>query len=108
MRAKPDFDRATVDDCGTTALVAWTITAGLRISPCLAAAGFQEMSPAFELDAASKGDAITGINRADTANVKRCEISGDPAHPGERTTRGLLRSSQCACDHLIIAQVPLT
>ena len=62
----------TVDDCGRTALVAWTITAGLRVSPSLAAAGFQEMSPALALDAASKGDAITGIKRADSASVIRC------------------------------------
>jgi hypothetical protein len=99
---------AAVDDCGRTALVAWTITAGLRVSPSLAAAGFQEMSPALALDAASKGDAITGIKRADSASVNRCSISGDPAHPGERTTRWVRRSSQCACDHWIIAQVPLT
>ena len=35
----------------------------------LAAAGFQEMRPAFALVFASMGDAITGINRADTASV---------------------------------------
>ena len=75
MRTKPDCDRATVDDYGRTALVAWTFTAGLRVSPCLAAAGFQEMSPAFALDVASKGDAITGIKRADSASVKHCSMS---------------------------------
>ena len=37
-------------------------------------AGFQEMSPAFALDVASKGDAVTGINRADSASVKRCSM----------------------------------
>ena len=79
MRAKPDCVRATLDDCGRTALVAWTFTTDLRVSPCLAAAGFQEMSPAFTLDVASKGDAITGIKRADSASVNRCSLSCDPA-----------------------------
>ena len=87
MRAKPDCDRAAEDDCGRTALVAFTFTAGLRVSPCLAAAGFQEMSPAFALDVASKGDAVTGINRADLASVNRCSASCDPAEDGERILR---------------------
>lgn len=42
----------------------------LRVSPGVAPAGFQEMSPAFALDVASRGDAVTGINRADSANGK--------------------------------------
>lgn len=49
------------------ALVVCSIATGLRISPCLAAAGFQEMSPALALDGASKGDALTGIKRAEEA-----------------------------------------
>ena len=34
------------------------------------AAGFQEMWPASVLAQASGGDALTGINRADSASVK--------------------------------------
>ena len=64
------------------------------------------MRPAFTLVFASKGDAITGINRADSASVSRYPISGDPAHYGELITRVLRQSPQCACDHRIIAQVP--
>ena len=84
MRAKPDCGRAAEDDCGRTALVALTFTAGLRVSPCLAAAGFQEMGPAFALDVTSKGDAITGIKRADSASVIDVQ---DPAQDGERILR---------------------
>ena len=82
IQAKPDRDRATLEDFGRTVLVVWTITAGLRVSPSLAAAGFQEMSPAFALDVASKGDAITGINRADSASVRQCSVSSDSARDG--------------------------
>lgn len=60
------------------ALVACSIATGLRISPCLAAAGFQEMSPALALDGASKGDALTGIKRAEGAT---CTISGVTESP---------------------------
>ncbi len=84
MRAKPDCDHATVDDCGRTALVAWTFTTGLRVSPSLAAAGLQEMRPAFALDVASKGDAITGIKRADSARVNRCSVSCDSAKDAKK------------------------
>ncbi len=38
------------------------------------------MGPAFELDVASRGDAMTGINRADSANVKQSSIICDAAH----------------------------
>ena len=82
MRANPDCVRATLDDCGRTALDALTFTAGLRVSPCLAAAGFQEMRPAFTLVFASKGDAITGINRADSASVDLSSILCDLARNG--------------------------
>lgn len=78
MRAQPDCVAATEDECGRTALVACSIAAGLRISPCLAAAGFQEMSPALALDGASKGDALTGIKRAEGAT---CTISGVTESP---------------------------
>ena len=43
MRAKPYCVRATFNDCGITALIALTLTADLRVSPSLGAAGFQEM-----------------------------------------------------------------
>ena len=56
-----------------------TWLAGLRVSPGLAAAGFQEMRPALALDVASMGDGVTGINRADTASVKLNSILRDPA-----------------------------
>lgn len=49
------------------ALFGWTFTAGLRVSPSLAAVGFQEIRPVLALDIASKGDAITGIYRAEGA-----------------------------------------
>jgi len=35
------------------------------------------MRPAWALDGASKGDAITGINRADTASVENYSMSSD-------------------------------
>ena len=106
MRAKPDCDHATVDDCGRTALVALTFIAGLRISPCLAAAGFQEMSPAFALDVASKGDAITGIKRADSASVNRCSVSCDPAEDAKKASCALNQSRNWRYDHQTNAQVP--
>lgn len=87
MRAKPDCDHATVDDCGRMVLVAWTFTAGLRVSPCLAAAGLQEMSPALALDVASESDAITGIKRADSASVNRCSVSCEPAEDAKNIFR---------------------
>ena len=70
--------RATVDDRGKTALVACSLAAGLRISPCLAAAGFQEMSPALALDVASKGDALTGIKRAEGATFAITGVTESP------------------------------
>ena len=80
MRVKLDCDRVLVErGRGRTSAVAnWldavrTLTTGLRLSPCLAAAGFQEMSPALALDGASKGDALTGIKRAEGAT---CTITG--------------------------------
>ena len=86
---------ARLTHCGRNANYCVMRTAGaprggyLRIPPSLAATGFQEMRPAFALDVASKGDAVTGINRADSASVKRCSISGDLAHRRKRTTRVL-------------------
>lgn len=47
-----------------------TGTERLQVPPGLAAAGFQEMRPVLALDEASKGDAVTGIHRADSANEK--------------------------------------
>lgn len=89
MRAKPDCDRAAFERIrgGSAAGASWlgalrTLTADLRVSPSLAAAGFQEMRPALTLAFASRGDAITGINRADTASVKRYSILRDPARDG--------------------------
>ena len=61
-----------------------TLTTGLRVSPSLAAAGFQEMRPALALDIASKGDAITGISRADTASVESGSMFGNSLHDGIR------------------------
>ena len=107
MRAKPDCDRVPVErGCGRTAAgTNWldavrTLTTGLRVSPSLAAAGFQEMRPALALDIASKGDAITGINRADSASVENCSTFGNSLHRycANRQTRG--------CDHRGIAEVP--
>ena len=67
MRAKPDCDRAPFErKRGRTATEAdWldavrTLTTNLRVSPSLAAAGFQEMSPAFALDLASIGRCVYG------------------------------------------------
>ena len=39
----------------------------------LAAAGLQKMRPAWSPAGAGKGDAVTGINRADPASVKSLE-----------------------------------
>ena len=90
VRAKSDCDRAAFDlDCGKTAAGAswldavriWnvrTLTAGLRVSPSLAAAGFQEIRPVSGV-LASIGRCVTGIKRADTASVEQCSMSGDPA-----------------------------
>jgi hypothetical protein len=78
MRVKLDCVAATVDECGRTALVACSIAAGLRLSPCLAAAGFQEMSPALALDVASKGDALTGIKRAEGATFTITSVTDSP------------------------------
>ena len=78
MRAQPDCVAATADECGRTALVACSFAAGLRISPCLAAAGFQEMSPALALDVASKGDALTGIKRAEEATFTITGVTESP------------------------------
>jgi len=102
MRVKLDCVAATVDECGRTALVAWTFAAGLPISPCLAAAGFQEMSPALALDVASKGDALTSIKRAEGAT---CTISGvtdstlesSRDHPLENCGHAAPRRSFVAC-----------
>jgi len=87
MRVKLDCDRVLVErGRGRTSAVAnWldavrTLTTGLRLSPCLAAAGFQEMSPALALDGASKGDALTGIKRAEGAT---CTITGVTESPLE-------------------------
>jgi hypothetical protein len=44
-------------------------TQDLKVSPGVAPAGFQEIGPALALDGAGMGDAVTGINRADVANV---------------------------------------
>jgi hypothetical protein len=38
------------------------------------------MGPAFELDVASRGDAMTGINRADSANVNFSSMIRDAEH----------------------------
>jgi hypothetical protein len=48
---------------------------------------------------ASKGDAITGIKRADTASVKPCSMSGDPAHDGKSMLRAPRGSRGWNCDH---------
>ena len=37
------------------------------------AAGFQEMRPAYAPTGAGRGDAVSGINRADSASVKLLE-----------------------------------
>ena len=42
---------------------------GLHVPPDLAVAGSQEIIPASRALLRAKGDAMTGINRADTANV---------------------------------------
>ena len=96
MRAKPGCVRATFDDCGGAALVSWTFATGLRVSPSLAAAGFQEMRPALALDIASKGDAITGINRADTASVENYSMSGDSLLDGKAIFGSLHESRRLA------------
>ena len=41
------------------------------------------MRLAFALDVASKGDTITGINRADTASVENCSMFGNSLHYGK-------------------------
>jgi hypothetical protein len=38
------------------------------------------MGPAFELDVASRGDAMTGINRAGTASVNISSMIRDAEH----------------------------
>lgn len=85
MRVKLDCDRVLVErGRGRTSAVAnWldavrTLTTGLRLSPCLAAAGFQEMSPALALDGASKGDALTGIKRAEEATFTINVVTESP------------------------------
>jgi hypothetical protein len=71
MQAKPDCDRATFDlDCSKATDVSWldavrtwgvrTLTADLRVSPSLKAAGFQEMWPALALALASIGRCVYG------------------------------------------------
>ena len=91
MRVNPDCDRVAVEWARgrTSADANWldvvqTLTTGLRVSPCLEAAGFQEMRPALALDVASKGDAFTGIKRADTASVENYSIFGNSLHDRKR------------------------
>lgn len=77
------------------------MTTALRVSPSLAAAGFQEMRPVSGA-LASNGDALTGIRRADTASVRRCSIAGQPA----RATAAIWES--CAdCTASIVTGMPL-
>jgi hypothetical protein len=64
----------------------------LRVSPGLSAAGFQEMRPAWAPTWAGMGDAVTGINRADSAS---CELNALTL----RQYREACTSSHC-CGHL--------
>ncbi len=74
----------------------------LRVSPGVAPAGFQEMSPAFALDFASRGDAVTGINRADSASVKLNSILCDSARVGNSVLH-LATPHSCLYDKAIRA-----
>ena len=113
MRAKPDCDRVPVKRGRdrTAAGATWldavrTLTTGLRVSPSLAAAGFQEMRPALALDIASKGDAIAGISRADTASVENYSMFGNLLHDGKRYSAYSANRQTRRCDPRTIKQVP--
>ena len=67
MLAKPDCDRAAFAlDCGRTVagaryqVLSKRLTTGLQVSPSLAAAGVEEISPALALDLASIGRCVYG------------------------------------------------
>lgn len=51
----------------------------LRVSPALRQPGFQGICPAQRALLRAKGDAMTGINRADSASVKPIRLWRPPA-----------------------------
>src|SRR3970282_49110 len=99
MRVKSDCDRVPVErNRGRTAAGAnWldaarTLTTGLRVSPSLAATGFQEMRPAFALDLASIGRCVYG-HQAGCLSQRKSKFSVlRSARNGKNILCGLHRS----------------
>jgi len=72
----------------------------LRVPPSLAATGFQEMRPVSGA-LASKGDALTGIKRADSAN----EIQYSPAKSIDIFCRSFAERDGSIATHLAVDAV---
>ena len=68
-----------------------------RVSPDLAAAGFQEMRPAYAPTGAGRGDAVSGINRADSASVSGNDAAPTSSGPQPQcsTAAGTRRPGSC-------------